>query len=68
MDYLLYLTSMILFGVSMCFTPGPNNALAMATGTIETRDMAKTGVIIGIVGLLMTFAMLWLLGSFGAFR
>ena len=32
MDYLLYLASMILFGVSMCFTPGPNNALAMATG------------------------------------
>ena len=46
----------------------PPNALAMATGTIETRDMAKTGVIIGVVGLLMTFAMLWLLGSFGAFR
>lgn len=32
MDYLLYLTSLILLGVSMCFTPGPNNALAMATG------------------------------------
>lgn len=32
MDYLLYLTSLALLGVSMCFTPGPNNALAMATG------------------------------------
>ena len=32
MDYLLYLTSLLLLGVSMCFTPGPNNALAMATG------------------------------------
>lgn len=32
MDYLLFITSLSLFGASMCFTPGPNNALAMATG------------------------------------
>lgn len=32
MDFLLFLSSLALLGVSMCFTPGPNNALAMATG------------------------------------
>lgn len=32
MNYWLYLSSLFLFALSMCFTPGPNNALAMATG------------------------------------
>lgn len=32
MSYLLYLSSMLLFAMSMCFTPGPNNAMAMAIG------------------------------------
>lgn len=32
MDYVVLLSSAILFGVSMCFTPGPNNAMAMSTG------------------------------------
>ena len=43
----------------------PPNALAMATGTIETRDMAKVGVILGVVGLGMTFVMLWLASAGG---
>lgn len=32
MNFWLYLSSLFLFALSMCFTPGPNNALAMATG------------------------------------
>ena len=32
MEYVIFITSMLLFGISMCFTPGPNNAIAMATG------------------------------------
>ncbi|MCL2123613.1 MAG: LysE family translocator [Desulfovibrionaceae bacterium] len=32
MDILLFISSVMLFAVSMCFTPGPNNALVMAIG------------------------------------
>lgn len=32
MDFFLFLSSILLLAISMCFTPGPNNALAMATG------------------------------------
>ena len=32
MNHLVFLSSMLLFALSMCFTPGPNNALAMAIG------------------------------------
>ncbi len=32
MDYLLFLSSIMFFAVSMCFTPGPNNAMVMAIG------------------------------------
>lgn len=31
----------------------PPNAIAMATGIIETKDMAKVGIVVGLVGLLM---------------
>ena len=39
----------------------PPNALAMATGTVETRDMAKIGVVVGIVGLFFSFFWLFLM-------
>ncbi|MCD7897864.1 MAG: anion permease, partial [Planctomycetaceae bacterium] len=45
----------------------PPNALAMATGTVQTKDMAKAGVIVGIVGLLVIFGMLWLYSVVGFF-
>jgi sodium-dependent dicarboxylate transporter 2/3/5 len=38
----------------------PPNALAMATGTVKTKDMAKAGILVGLVGYAMIFAMLWL--------
>lgn len=34
----------------------PPNSLAYSTGLIESKDMAKTGVILGIVGLLVVYA------------
>jgi len=37
----------------------PPNSLAYSTGLIESRDMAKTGVIIGIIGLLIVYTALW---------
>ncbi|RCU51482.1 SLC13/DASS family transporter [Corallincola luteus] len=43
----------------------PPNALAHATGYMQTGDMAKVGVIIGIVGLLMTYAMVFILRQIG---
>lgn len=43
----------------------PPNALAHATGHTNTADMAKVGVIMGIVGLAATFAMLYLITQLG---
>ncbi len=45
----------------------PPNALAYATGTIDTKNMAIPGVIIGVVGLVITIAMFYGLGAAGFF-
>ncbi len=45
----------------------PPNALAMATGTVQTKDMAKAGILVGIVGFLMIFVMLWMATLAGIF-
>jgi sodium-dependent dicarboxylate transporter 2/3/5 len=34
----------------------PPNSLAYSTGLIESKDMAKTGIIIGVIGLLIVYA------------
>lgn len=34
----------------------PPNAIAMSTGIIKTRDMAKMGVIVGVIGVLIILA------------
>ncbi len=39
----------------------PPNALAHATGYVESNQMARVGVIIGVVGVVMSFVMVWLL-------
>ncbi len=39
----------------------PPNALAHGTGAISTSNMARVGVIVGIVGLLLTFVMVYIL-------
>ncbi|MCG3722102.1 SLC13/DASS family transporter [Vibrio cincinnatiensis] len=43
----------------------PPNALAHATGNVESSQMARVGVILGIVGVLMSFVMIWLLHVVG---
>lgn len=43
----------------------PPNALAHATGLIEQKQMMKTGLIAGIVGLVLGYTLLIILGSFG---
>ena len=43
----------------------PPNALAHATGMIEQKDMEKVGIIMGVVGLILGYSMLVILGSNG---
>jgi len=43
----------------------PPNALAHATGQISTQQMARTGIITGLIGLLLIFGLLYLLSVVG---
>ncbi|NGZ17353.1 SLC13/DASS family transporter [Vibrio aestuarianus] len=43
----------------------PPNALAHATGHVQSNQMAKIGVILGIVGVLLSFLMVWILHTVG---
>lgn len=45
--------------LAMCFPIStPPNAIAASTGLVETKDMAKVGIIIGVVGFI--FGFFWL--------
>ena len=39
----------------------PPNSLAYSTGLIESKDMAKMGLILGVVGLLIVYTAAWIL-------
>lgn len=43
----------------------PPNALAHATGHVESSQMARVGAVLGIVGVLLSFAMVWILHTVG---
>ena len=43
----------------------PPNALAHATGMIHQKDMEKVGIIMGVIGLVLGYTMLIVLGSTG---
>ena len=45
----------------------PPNAIADSTGMIEHKDMARTGIIIGIIGLVLGYMTLILVGTNGIF-
>ena len=45
----------------------PPNAIAAATGMIEQKDMVKTGLVMGVFGLVLGYVMLIVLGSSGFF-
>jgi sodium-dependent dicarboxylate transporter 2/3/5 len=46
----------------------PPNAMAHATGLIEVRDMIKTGVILGVVGILSSYGLMYILYSLAFFN
>ncbi|MEO1053683.1 MAG: SLC13 family permease [Bacteroidota bacterium] len=43
----------------------PPNALAHATGMIETKDMARSGIVVASIGLLLIFVMMYILLTVG---
>ena len=45
----------------------PPNAIAASTGMIEQKEMVKTGLIMGVLGLVIGYVMLIVLGSAGFF-
>ncbi len=45
----------------------PPNALAYATGLVSTKGMAITGVVLGIVGMVLTYLMMMILAQCGVF-
>lgn len=45
----------------------PPNALAYASGHIETKQMAKVGIVLGVIGILISYAMLYLLNKISFF-
>ena len=42
----------------------PPNALAHATGFVDTKGIAKVGIVLGIIGLALTYVMMYLLATF----
>lgn len=45
----------------------PPNSLAYSTGFVKTKDMAKVGLTVGLVGIVLAIAMMSLLGRIGYF-
>ncbi len=45
----------------------PPNALAHATGLVDTKGMAKTGVLIGLLGMALAYGMMILLAALNVF-
>ncbi|WP_234493981.1 SLC13 family permease [Vibrio maritimus] len=43
----------------------PPNALAHATGHVQSSQMARVGVILGVVGVMLSFVLVWLLHAVG---
>lgn len=41
----------------------PPNALAYATNLVEQKDMAKIGLIVGIISMIMGFALMYVIGT-----
>ncbi len=63
-------TSTVLIGVAIASSSAmvlpistPPNALAYATNLVEQKQMARIGLIIGIISMLLGYALLYLLGT-----
>ena len=62
-------TSTILIGVAIASSSAmilpistPPNALAYATNLVQQKDMARIGIIVGIISMVLGYALLYLLG------
>ena len=40
----------------------PPNALAHSTGLVTTKDMTKVGIMIGVIGFVLGYGVLFLIG------
>jgi sodium-dependent dicarboxylate transporter 2/3/5 len=63
-------TSTVLIGVAIASSSAmilpistPPNALAYATNLIQQKDMAKMGIVIGIISILLGYLVLFAAGS-----
>lgn len=67
-------TSTMLIGIAVAASAAmtlpistPPNAIAYSTGLIDQKDMAKTGIVIGFLTLIISFALLIVVGKAGIF-
>ncbi len=65
-------TSTVLIGIAIAASAAmslpistPPNAIAYSTGLIEQKDMAKTGLIVGFITLIVGFSLLIVVGKMG---
>ncbi|HAS6347593.1 TPA: DASS family sodium-coupled anion symporter [Vibrio vulnificus] len=61
---ILVVTMAASLGMSLPISTPPN-ALAHATGHVQSNQMARVGVILGVVGVLLSFVMVWILHMVG---
>ncbi len=64
MTLILVVTFAASLGMSLPISTPPN-ALAHATGNVQSSQMAKVGAILGIVGVLGSFILVWILNLVG---
>lgn len=64
MTLILVVTFAASLGMSLPISTPPN-ALAHATGNVESSQMARVGVVMGVVGVLGSFVLVWLLNVVG---
>ncbi len=64
MTLILVVTFAASLGMSLPISTPPN-ALAHATGNVESSQMAKVGVVLGVVGVLGSFVLVWILNLVG---
>ena len=63
-------TSTVLIGVAIAASSAmilpistPPNALAFATGYVNQKEMAKMGIIMGIISMVLGFGLIYLMGT-----
>jgi sodium-dependent dicarboxylate transporter 2/3/5 len=64
MTLILVVTFAASLGMSLPISTPPN-ALAHATGFVNTKQMARVGVILGLIGVALSFVMVWILNIIG---